>query len=213
VSVEAGGNKFEFRARSTTDNARTLSKLSMDFATDRPLPFPKNLEMVGTATELFVRQPSGEGWLGAPSADINVAAAQFGADQSAFLAYLDALAGDASPGPTERIRGVEAQRFEVKVEVSRLPGSTDQQKAAIAQLGSVGLAELPASIWLDEEGRLRRLILTIKASGTKSVTKVDYYDYGKPVSIELPPPAQVETLESVEALFARIGIPFVMPPT
>lgn len=211
VAVKGGGNSFGLRFRSTNDVKRGVSKFSMEFKTDQPLPFPKSIQMVGTAEQLFVRQPSGEGWLGASLADVESAAAQFGADQNAFLAYLDALAGAANPGPTESIRGVKTQRFDVQAEVARLPGTTDQQKAAVAQLAAAGLTELPVSIWLDEEGRLRRLVLTVKVSGTKSVTQVDYYDYGTPVTIELPPPDEVETLESLQTLFARLGIPYALP--
>jgi hypothetical protein len=124
-------------------------------------------------------------------------------DPTQFLAYLRASSGDVHAVGGETVDGVATTRYHATLQLSRildrLPAS--QQAAAKAALEKIGNGgSIPADVWVDAQGRVRRMKLSIGASvpaGTTGAPEgvhigatvtIDFTSYG-PVPPIVPPPA------------------------
>lgn len=156
--------------------------------------------------------PEGKTWIkldlakAAQAAGINLS--QFSSleqdNPTQFLEYLRASSGGVLEEGTEVIDGVPTTHYFATLQLSsvlaRLP-SSDQAaaKAALEKLGSAGA--IPANVWVDAQGRVRRMQLTVTANapaaaaggaagaaGGSGTITIDFTSYG-PVPPVLPPPA------------------------
>jgi hypothetical protein len=178
---------------------------------------PKQVTVIRTPEAAYARLPdganplaAGKPWVSVDGATLarltqmalgDIGAQMTGAPLDA-LAYLKAVSGDVQVVGPDMVRGEPTTRYR---------GEVDPQKAA-AQLpaalrpeadraaGKVG-QNLPADLWIDGEGRLRKLVLTADlakvdgvpatvASGAAVVT-VELWDFGTPVEVTAPPADQV----------------------
>jgi hypothetical protein len=165
--------------------------------------------------------PGGKTWI---KIDLSAAAAAGGAslgglsaldesNPSQFIEYLRASSGGVVELGGETIDGVPTTHYHGALQLSavleRLP-SSDQAaaKAALEKLGTNGT--IPVDVWVDAQGRLRRVQLALSASpgggpasGTPPVSgtvTIDYTAYG-PVPPVVPPPAgEVFDASSLAAL-------------
>jgi len=110
------------------------------------------------------------------------------------LALLEALdrGDDLVPSGLDEVRGVGTQRFAASLDlwseaVEQLPG------IETAAVGGTQLDDVPASVWIDGEGRLRRLVLDLDGA----TLTLELYDYGEPVEITVPPAEAVRPVEDV----------------
>ncbi len=126
-------------------------------------------------------------------------------DPTQFLEYLRASSGGVLKEGTEVIDGVPTTHYFATLQLSsvlsRLP-SSDQAaaKAALEKLGSAGA--IPVDVWVDAQGRVRRIQLTVAANvpttaaggaaeaatGVSGTVTIDFTSYG-PVPPVVPPPA------------------------
>jgi hypothetical protein len=170
------------------------------------------LEMVSDGTTLYLRLPEearaatgGKPWT---KLDLN-----------AIAPGLGALSGDPNPMQSfdqlrkagteveevgeEEVRGTETTHFRTVLD---LTSSLDQLGGAAlgdqAEPLRKQLAAVPVDVWLDGDDRIRRQRTTLDlslpgvpgATGTKVTTTVEAFDYGKPVTIEVPEPEDVSDL-------------------
>lgn len=147
------------------------------------------------------KKPGGKPWM---KVDLEKVAEEQGADPSQIgdpaqsAAYAKAITDDdVTRAGTEKIGGVDTQRYKVSVDVTRLPGGSQLRE----QIGPT----LPMQIWLDDEGRIRRqqIDMTVKApasaqSGASSSpqqvkvsTLMEFSAFGTEVEAEAPPSDQV----------------------
>jgi len=95
------------------------------------------------------------------------------------------------------VRGVRATHYRATIDLARivsaLPGP--QQADARKALKQAGLTTIPADMWVDASGFLRRLVtsLRLKAQGSTVALRLslDLFDFDEPVRIVPPPAAQV----------------------
>lgn len=85
--------------------------------------------------------------------------------------------------------GIQAELYTFDVLISRLP----RNLPGAAVLRASGLHSLPVELWVDGQGRVRRMSETISIAGQQTSTRVDLSKFDAPVSISAPPPAQVAT--------------------
>jgi len=131
----------------------------------------------------------------------DVAAQATGAPLDA-LAYLKGVSGDVQVIGPDSVRGDATTHYRGTVDPKRvadqLPAAV--RPAAAKKAGQVGTS-LPADLWIDGQGRLRRLVLTADvatmhpgpeaaAVGTATVT-LELWDFGTPVEVTAPPAGQV----------------------
>lgn len=100
----------------------------------------------------------------------------------------------------EEIRGTETTRYTVTIDLSLLMEliakgskklSPDFAKSLDVLRDRVDLTRLPGAVWLDSEGRVRRMrySLSVPSDGqtVRVSTDLEYFDFGAPVSISAPP--------------------------
>jgi hypothetical protein len=128
-------------------------------------------------------------------------------DPTQFLEYLRASSGGVVEVGAETVDGVPTTHYYATLQLSsildRLP-SSDQAaaRAALEKLGNAGAGGIPVNVWVDAQGRVRRMQLTIAANapagaaggaagaatGVSSTITIDFTHYG-PVPPVVPPPA------------------------
>lgn len=124
-------------------------------------------------------------------------------DPSQALAYLRAASKDIEEVGTEQVRGVETTRYRMTVELARVAAAApaEQREALRAQLEQLrertGIDEVPTEVWIDEDGLVRRQMLTYRnmqvapgQKGDMSLT-IELYDFGVEVDVEPPSADQV----------------------
>ena len=128
---------------------------------------------------------------------------QTGGDPSQSLAYLFGASGVTKIG-SDSIRGATTTHYRGTLDLTKATQKLSPQFQAFYQklLQSTGTkvtSGIPSDLWIDGQGRLRRMSYTVKvttstlsASTTKST--IDYYAFGTPVSVQVPPADQVTSL-------------------
>ena len=162
--------------------------------------------------------PPGKSWIATDSTNDAVSVRSpfdFGgqSDPSKALAYLESVSNDVHVVGSEQIRGVDTTHYAAtidlakSIDLSHVPsGLRDSAKALVGLEGSI-----PADVWIDGDGRLRRERLRIDldqifrafdpsdASNGHDVVMtetLDLYDFGTPVHVESPPADQVMHVSS-----------------
>jgi len=129
---------------------------------------------------------------------------QFGgfdrADPAQALAYLR-LADEVDEVGTDEVRGEETTRYRVTVDLREAAKRSPDYRAVIEQsLATGGSAEVPTDVWVDDEGRVRRVRMVYADVATAEGTTADVtvttelYDFDADVEIEPPPRGQVLNL-------------------
>ena len=119
-------------------------------------------------------------------------------DPTAQLHTLAAVA-EAEVVGEEDVRGEKTTHYRGTYDVARaLRGARGLQQAALrSSLGAAatGVTQAPYDVFLDAEGRLRRLTQTIEVPGKdqtlKVTTTLELYDFGVPVVV-MPPPGATQ---------------------
>jgi hypothetical protein len=136
-----------------------------------------------------------------------------------YLQYLQGVSGAVRSKGHETLRGVDTTRYVVTLDLGRaLTRIADSsQRAAIQHaLTQFGLNSFPATVWIDGQGRLRRMDLTLDLSkvartfgastgaALKLQESVEMYDFGVAVDVQAPPNASKVTLGN--------GVSLCVPP-
>jgi hypothetical protein len=118
------------------------------------------------------------------------------------LAYLKGVSGDVQVVGPDSTRGEATPHYRGSVDPNRvaaqLPAAV--RPAAAGKAGQVGQA-IPADLWIDGQGRLRKLVLAADLSkvqgapagavtGPATIT-LELWDFGTPVDVSAPPADQV----------------------
>lgn len=127
-------------------------------------------------------------------------------DPSNTLALLDGVADDVEEVGTEEIRGEETTHYRATVDVRRAL----EQQGAVADrqqfetfLDQFGSETIPVEVWLDDEGRTRRMRYdqplpetpgTPIPAGAAVSSTIELYDFGTDAPVEIPPPSDVTDL-------------------
>lgn len=128
-------------------------------------------------------------------------------DPAAVFPYLRAVRTAEESGTAE-VRGTATKRYDVTVDLQKGSGGhgpqLEQQTMQLQQ--QLGRPTLPIRVWLDEQGRIRRIEAKLPAGGgpgaQQSITVTeDFHDYGAPVGIE--PPAKGRTADVTEQVIQQ----------
>lgn len=120
-------------------------------------------------------------------------------DPAAALRYLHG-AGQVRRIGKEAIRGAATTWYETTVDVEKaVRAAPAEQRAALGRVrDAFGIDRIPTDVWIDGDGRVRRLKQTLDAAGTgpeaspdRVEVTLELYDFGVPVSVRLPPPDAV----------------------
>lgn len=203
------------------DFANDRAQMTVDVG-DLPLPGGGPVTMILDGDIIYTQLPvpGQSGWFRIDAAEVNEAltglsGALGGEDPMQALQLLRG-ASDVRAAGSEDVNGVAATRYDVTVDLAEAVRRTpeEQRDAVRQQFEMLGTDELPMSVWIDGEGRLRRLHYQLDleemdlpgggeamAAGTADFT-LELSDFGAEVDIELPPEEDVtdftELLDDVD---------------
>ena len=116
-------------------------------------------------------------------------------DPNGSLDALRGAKGSAKRVGSENVRGTRTTRYRVTIDadqaVNRAPEARrDEVRNSVGALGS---KTIPADVWIDSKGRLRKVRLRVVASSTTSKGSVsfEYFDLGAQVNVDAPPANEV----------------------
>jgi LppX_LprAFG lipoprotein len=186
-------------------------------------PAKWRLEAIQDGTRFYVSSPlfesalpAGKTWISGDLEEIGrergFDLGQVGAfgksDPRDMLDVLRAASGDLEVVGEEEIRGVSTTHYRTTLDADELRtqlAKTEAQGVADGfadSIASAGLKEVPIDVWVDEDSLLRRLemSLTLEQLGAaaESSFSMDLFDYGEPVDVTPPPPAQVADVTELQ---------------
>jgi hypothetical protein len=166
----------------------------------------------------------GRKWVKVVGAQISAAAGvdvsaltQQGQDPGQVLAQLNAVSGDVETVGEEEVRGAATTHYRATVDLRRYPGLVSEpdrvaaRDAVDALIGRSAASRIPVDVWLDDDGRVRRLAQTLAlevGGGPSSAIeqRFDLYDFGTKVRVEIPDPGDVTDLpDLVDLRGATVG--------
>jgi hypothetical protein len=124
-----------------------------------------------------------------------------GADPTQTLAYLKAAASKVELIGSEQLRGTLTTRYAVTLDAAKVAAQAPEELQGLAEESGLAFPK-PADVWIDQQGRLRKIhyTLTMNAPGEATPTPItlestlELYDFGVPVHVAPPPANQVEVI-------------------
>ena len=184
-----------------------------------------NLEMRLDGTVAYMRMPFFSGELPAGKEwvrlDLAKAAAREGfdfaqlpgfaegSDPRELLDFLRAVSSEVTLVGTENVRGVETTHYFAVVDLEKALAdlarkSGDSSFLAQFQSVSAKLQNVPLDVWVDADYLVRRMVMDLSVSvpgesgQVKASVSMELFDYGKPVSVEVPPASDVVDLSALQ---------------
>ncbi|MGH9180002.1 MAG: hypothetical protein ACRD0N_15830 [Acidimicrobiales bacterium] len=134
-------------------------------------------------------------------------------DPGSALLYLEGVAGEVEKIGEERIRGANTTWYGATVDLAKAADAAPDEETAEAiraQSEVFSLTRMPVEMWLDSEGRVRRILQKIDYSraaqggrfragtlpASAEITQ-EYYDFGTAVSVQVPPSDDVAQFSEV----------------
>ncbi len=123
-----------------------------------------------------------------------------GADPTAGLAVLRGATAVRIVGH-ELVRGADTTRYSGSYDVAAALAKAPAKIRAVlaATLSSSNLSAVPFEAFLDDQGRMRRLVTRLSAHSPslpnqviESITTLEFFDFGTPVTVSAPPASQVK---------------------
>ncbi len=213
LTIETAGKTVSLTGDGVTDLANNGFELSMKFPAGSGLS--GTIEEVFTGGILYLHLPSalqaqsgGKPWVSIDPKKITGSSNldSYNEDPTSFLKTLKSVSkGGVTKVGDEDIRGVPTTHYRATADLEKAAKLRGVQPQAIAQYKKLlGDANLPEDVYVDDQGRARRVSVTIKpatgtiaASALKSETvNVDFFDFGKADTslIKAPPAGEVGTL-------------------
>ena len=116
-------------------------------------------------------------------------------DPNGSLDALRGAKGDVKRVGTEKVRGTRTTHYRVTIDAEQAVNSApaEQRDEVRNSVGALGSRTIPADVWVDGKGRLRKVRLRVAASSsnTKGSVAFEYFDLGARVNVEAPPASEV----------------------
>ena len=150
--------------------------------------------------------------------DFNSLAQTQGTDPNSFLDLLKSVSDDVKEVGKEKVRGADTTHYRGTVDLGKAIASNAELEAqAKAKLGDLYKnLSAPADVWIDSDGRLRKMTYSIDASkfdasalssnpkvaaGISQIAGIDFtlelFQFGTPVSVTAPPASETTDLSSI----------------
>jgi hypothetical protein len=165
-----------------------------------PGDLERTTEVIEDADHLYMKgQPGTDGWV---KRETTSGGMGFGGDRfdpDAFLGYLSEVSQDIRTLGREEIDGARVTHYRAIVNPELMTEGTPE-------LAGYQIEYEPIEVWVDEEGRVRKMHFGMAASGETSGKEFDmrttvtssYYDFGVPVEIEIPDDDEVTEEDSLD---------------
>jgi hypothetical protein len=165
--------------------------------------------------------PPGARWVRILPSDLGVTSVPVGStgngDPTQGLQFLGGLVGQPGVIGPDTVGGTAVIQYHVELDLQTLFAKLGQAGSHLSPAfakgfqvlqNSVNLARVPADVWLDAQGRVRRFDLTLALHTSRgSITEVSsttFSAFGGPVNVETPPPSQTVSFATVKTAFASL---------
>lgn len=125
-------------------------------------------------------------------------------DPKQALTYLQGVSDDVKKEGTETVRGAETTKYTGTLDMSKAASAQKDERARKAiesVVKQMGATKIPMTVWIDAEGRMRKMVQTIDLSnatgegmqglsGTMTTT-FEMFDFGVALDVKAPPADQV----------------------
>ena len=127
-------------------------------------------------------------------------------DPTQTLEYLKAASSDIQSLGTEDVRGIPTRHFHMTVDLNKIAGEQGLGDSIRSVIDLLGRSTFPMDVWIDDQGRARRTEVNFSfepsqagASAGRISTKetVEYFDFGAPVHVSIPPDSDVVDFSDV----------------
>jgi hypothetical protein len=136
--------------------------------------------------------------------DIGALQSTSGNDPSAQLEQLRG-AGDVKKAGTEQVRGTPTTHYTATLDLRRAADRAPaaQRDAARRSIDRIikltGQSTLPTEVWLDAQGRARRMKVSQSIRGQSFTYTMDLYDFGTREALKAPPASETADLTQLAA--------------
>jgi hypothetical protein len=103
------------------------------------------------------------------------------------------VGGAGAPGDDDEVRGAAVRHLRASLDLAGTAGAAPAEGSFEARLVAVGVDGLPVDVWLDGEGVIRRLVVSVEAAGGLRTT-FDVYDVGDVTDSDVAPPPPSEVI-------------------
>ncbi|HEX4365141.1 MAG TPA: hypothetical protein VHZ75_11375 [Solirubrobacteraceae bacterium] len=170
-----------------------------------------------TSPQLQRLLPAGKHWMKfdlgeiGKQAGIDLGALSHGANQdpTQTLQYLKAASGAITRVGRETLRGEPTTHYKATVDFEKVPDTfpPDQRAAARASIRQIialtGTTRVPIEVWVGDDGIARRMTehqkVTIAGETTSIAQRIDLYDFGSAVNVQLPTAGDTADSGSLDA--------------
>jgi hypothetical protein len=192
----SGTGSIQIIANGAVDFARKIFEFKADFPA--ALGISGSMEMIMAGQTVYMQLPAAirtqaglaKPWLGMKVDKLSgspLGTSNF-ADPSSTLEALRSVASSVTKVGTETIRGVKTTRYAVTLDLTKIAAKVPAaQRAAVSSLKFDHM-----DVYVSDDSLVRRESFTISAAGASVTANVDFYDYGRPVDVSVPPNSQVE---------------------
>ncbi|HEY4396648.1 MAG TPA: LppX_LprAFG lipoprotein, partial [Acidimicrobiia bacterium] len=91
---------------------------------------------------------------------------------------------------SEKVRGTRTTHYRVTIDADQAVNSAPEARRDEVRnsIGALGSKKVPADVWIDSKGRLRKVRLHVAGSSTTSKGSVsfEFFDLGAQVSVDAP---------------------------
>jgi hypothetical protein len=172
----------------------------------------QTVQVVMIGTTMYMRLPGqepqpGKPWLKldlaalgkASGTNLNSLTQGAGSDPTQALALLKGVSSNIREVGTEQVRGADTTHYKVTLDLRKAANQQSQaaRKQVARFLEQSQVRSVPADVWVDGGGRLRRMryAMKLKPSGTTGTvtvrTSMEVFDFGTAVTVARPPASQV----------------------
>jgi hypothetical protein len=124
-----------------------------------------------------------------------------------MFSQLKAVSGDVEKVGSDEVRGVETTHYRAEVDLLKIPESLPPERREAARKSmerareQFGLENYPMEVWIGEDDLVRRIRLEpsmeILGQEISFDMTMEFYDYGTPVSVQVPAADQVQDMTDV----------------
>jgi hypothetical protein len=201
-TVSGVPQRVDLSLTGAVDPATKRMKAEMDLSSLLPAgaAMPSTISLVGEGTVAYVLTPAVGGtpprWMKIDGAALTQGALgglPSGTNPLDSFEQLKAVDAEIEEVGEEEVRGTKTTHFRTRLDLQKVVDAmpAESRPASAAQMAAIG--EVPVDVWLDDQDRPRRQRMDItlpEGAGTMIIT-IEAFDFGKPVTIELPPADQV----------------------
>jgi hypothetical protein len=218
VSGQEAASQLHVTGEGAFDYPGRKGKLSLHIPLTGPGSPPTTVDsvMAGTVVyqhlpaELGANLPKGKSWIKLDVSQLSgtggVPQAQ-SSDPTQAMQFLRGVSGDVTEVGKEKVRGEDTTHYKATLDLEKAAQAAGQNRDAVEeQIKQLGTKSIPADIWIDGDGRMRRMHYAIDVKGAqaaavggqaKVAVTLELFEFGTEVSAEPPPADQVADVSSL----------------